>query len=150
VSVLDFSEYLHSLTQHLFDSYSVDRSRITLEIDSDPVRLDVDRAIPCGLIVNELVSNSLRHAFPDGRSGIVRVKLQRVAPAGCTVVVGDDGVGMGRSASTGRTLGMRIVDSLAKQIDAEVRITTLGGTTFTMSFPRPSRAPRADSNPGAS
>jgi PAS domain S-box-containing protein len=150
LAVVDFSEYVSTLAQHLFDSYSVDRDRIRLRVECDSVRLDVDRAIPCGLILNELVSNSLRHAFPDGRRGLVLVKLQHITRRRCRIVVSDNGVGLGAAdiGASPRTLGMRLVASLAKQIDATVEVSSAGGTTFSAIFPTTAPRSRAASSGG--
>ena len=72
---IDFVEYVESLTNHLLRSYGKDARKVTLERDITPVFLSIDTAIPCGLIINELVSNALKHAFPDGRTGKIRVEL---------------------------------------------------------------------------
>jgi PAS domain S-box-containing protein len=142
LSFVDFDEYVHTLATHLFESYSVDRSRISLTIDCERVRLDVDTAIPCGLVLNEIVSNSLSHAFPGARHGEVAIRLRRVADEHCRLVVRDNGVGIagGVDFSSESTLGMRIVESLAKQIDGTVEMDTSAGTTFAITFPIDSRA----------
>ena len=96
LSVVNFDEYVHTLAVHLFDSYSVDRSRIVLTIDCEPVQLDVDTAIPCGLILNEIVSNALNHAFPGTSRGEVTIRLRRLSHDMCRLIVRDNGVGHSR------------------------------------------------------
>ncbi len=142
LSVVDFDEYVHTLASHLFESYSVDRSRIVLSIDCEPLRLDVDTAIPCGLILNEVVSNALNHAFPGTRRGEVAIRLRSVGQDQGQLTVRDNGIGIAAGVDTTsvRTLGMRIVDSLAKQIDAAVEFDTSNGTAFSLTFPVNARA----------
>jgi len=137
LSIVDFDEYVHTLALHLFESYSVDRSRIVLSLDCEPVQLDVDTAIPCGLILNEVVSNALNHAFPGARRGEVTIRLRRLPDDHCRLTVRDDGIGIAAGVDTTsfHTLGMRIVDSLARQIDGIVDFDTSGGTTFSLNFP---------------
>src|SRR6185369_11303129 len=72
---VDFSEYLKNLCARLVQTYHVGDERIVLEVDAEPILVDIDHAIPCGLIVNELVTNALNHAFPDGRRGRITVSL---------------------------------------------------------------------------
>ncbi len=137
LSMVDFGQYVHTLAVHLFDSYCVDRSKIALDVECEAVQFDVDTAIPCGLILNEVVSNALSHAFPGTGTGRITIRLQQLADGRCRLAISDDGVGIpaGVDASGERTLGMRIVDSLAKQIDGVARFETSGGTTFTLVVP---------------
>ena len=74
--------------------------------------------MPCGLILNELMTNSLKHAFPVGASGTIQVRLKRTATGGCTLSVSDDGIGLRQEANTAESLGLRIVRLMARQIDA--------------------------------
>jgi two-component sensor histidine kinase len=102
--------------------------------------MGVDEAVACGLIVNELVSNSLKYAFPDGRSGSVRVSLEMKGRA-YQLTVSDNGIGLPEGAVTGEdgTLGLQLVRTLADQLRGAVEIGTLGGTEFRITFPERER-----------
>ncbi|MFZ2054877.1 MAG: histidine kinase dimerization/phosphoacceptor domain -containing protein, partial [Candidatus Aminicenantales bacterium] len=78
LSRIEFSQYLRNLATHLFHSYQIDSSRIQLRIEAEEIHLNINTAIPCGLIVNELISNALKHAFPEGRSGYLDLDLHKV------------------------------------------------------------------------
>jgi PAS domain S-box-containing protein len=136
LSRIEFSQYLRNLATHLFHSYQVDSSRIRLALDAEEVFLNINTAIPCGLIVNELVSNALKHGFPDGRSGEVGVELHRIAGDGYELKVRDDGVGFPEELDFRRTqtLGMQIVVTLVSQIDGRLDLQRQGNTCFTLEF----------------
>ena len=99
--------------------------------------LDMDISVPCGLIINELLSNALKHAFPQGRSGRVRLGLHRAGADTLVLSVSDNGVGFppGIDVREPRTLGLRIVNILAAQIRATLELVPGEGTTITLSFP---------------
>jgi two-component sensor histidine kinase/GAF domain-containing protein len=136
LSRIEFSQYLRNLATHLFHSYQVDSDRIRLSLEAEEVFLNINTAIPCGLIVNELISNSLKHAFPEGRSGEVGVALQRVVGDGYVIRVRDDGIGFPAGLDFRRTesLGMQIVSTLASQIEASIELKREKGTSFTIRF----------------
>jgi len=133
---VDFGEYTRSLISHLFDSYGVDPERISTEVQSDGVDLAIDTGRSCGLIVNELVSNALKHAFPGGRKGRVTVGLER-ANGTCILRVSDDGVGFPAHVDFRNTesLGLQLVNTLTEQLEGNIELSCNGGTTFTISFP---------------
>jgi two-component sensor histidine kinase len=124
LSDLDFGEYVQELAQRLFSTYCVDAARIGIELSVQPVRLDMERAIPCGLILSELFSNALKYAFPDGRVGVIRVILRRVAAGGMELAVEDTGCGLpaGLDWETAPSLGMQVVRTLSRQLRAEVSV----------------------------
>jgi len=136
LSRIEFSEYLRNLATHLFHSYQVDASRVQLKIEAEAVNLNINTAIPCGLIVNELISNALKHGFPEGRSGRVGIDLHRLEGDGYSLRVVDDGVGFpeGLDFRKTETLGMQIVNTLASQIDASIDLGRDKGTEFTLHF----------------
>jgi PAS domain S-box-containing protein len=133
---IDFVSYVHKLTRHLLHSYLSDVSRVSLEIVASSLLLDIDMAIPCGLIINELVSNSLKHAFPNNRTGKIYVILERDSDGLYTVIVRDDGVGLPEGLNVHRTetLGLQLVTSLAGQINATIGLQRHNGTTFEIRF----------------
>jgi PAS domain S-box-containing protein len=136
LSRIEFSQYLRNLATHLFHSYQVDASRVQLKIEAEEVHLNINTAIPCGLIVNELISNALKHGFPEGRSGQLDIDLRRVAGDGYVLRVKDDGVGFpeGLDFRKTETLGMQIVSTLVSQIDASIDLAREKGTEFTIHF----------------
>lgn len=131
-----FTEYIPSLTAYLFRSYSVGQDRVRLVTDVDDISVGIDTAIPCGLIINELLSNSLKYAFPGGRSGEVHIDLKRAGDSEFLLVIGDNGVGLpdGLDLKSTETLGMRLVVSLVRQLQGEMEIDSSNGTRFDIRF----------------
>lgn len=108
---------------------------IALRLVLEPVTLPVDRAIPCGLILNELIVNALKHAFRDGRSGCISVHLQHREAGRVALVVRDDGIGV--QEAEGRKngeLGMQLIAMLAQQIRADLSVKRAAGTTVELEF----------------
>jgi PAS domain S-box-containing protein len=137
---IDFGAYIQDLATDLFRSYQADSRRIRLDVETDEVSLGIDQAVPCGLIVNELVSNALKHAFPDGRQGGIRVEL-RADGRQMMVLVKDDGIGLpeGTDHQSTPSLGLQLVNSLVSQLDGEVILEPGRGTGFRVTFPVSSR-----------
>jgi two-component sensor histidine kinase len=129
---LDLGEYIALLSERLFSTYCVDPSRIRLELVVEAVHLTMHQAIPCGLILNELISNSLKHAFKDGREGLLRVSLTKLATGNVELTVSDNGVGFpqGFNRETGHSLGLQVVNTLIRQLRANLTVTGQDGTTF--------------------
>jgi two-component sensor histidine kinase/sensor domain CHASE-containing protein len=135
LSRIDFSEYARNLVSHLHSNLAPS-APINVVTDIEAVTLPVETAIPCGLVINELVTNAFKHAFPGGRSGAIRVVLREVDPARWLVAVEDDGIGLPAQISLGKTdsLGLDLVSILATQIGAEVEVTREKGTSFRLTF----------------
>jgi PAS domain S-box-containing protein len=129
---LNFGEYIEALADRLFTAYCVDPSRIRLELNVDLVDLDANHAIPCGLILNELLSNSLKHAFRDGRGGAIRVSLKKTGNDHVELTVADDGNGLpaGFRLEDARSLGLLVVRTLIQQLRADVLVTSDAGAMF--------------------
>jgi PAS domain S-box-containing protein len=136
LSRIDFAEYIRNLAVHLFHSYQVDPGRVQLKQDIEGIFLDINTGIPCGLIMNELISNSLKHAFPGGRSGNVYLELKRQDDRRLCLVVRDDGIGLPEDLDIQKTktLGMQIVTLLAYQIDGTIELSRKPGTEFRILF----------------
>jgi two-component sensor histidine kinase len=128
--------HLESVCAQLFRAYAPATEQISLHLDIDEVQLDLDRAVACGLIVNELVSNALKHAFPDGRRGALWISLQSLEADGCLLRVRDDGVGISESIhpKTAETLGLQLVNDLADQLRGSVEIRSLDGVDIAITF----------------
>jgi two-component sensor histidine kinase len=132
---VDFTEYVRSLTGYLFRSYGVHRGVIQLRLDANDIYLGVDTAVPCGLMVNELVSNCLKHAFPGGRGGEIRIKL-RSDDDTFTLTVSDNGVGFpeGLDFQNTESLGLRLINTLAGQLEGTIELDRSNGTAFEITF----------------
>ncbi|HYB99957.1 MAG TPA: histidine kinase dimerization/phosphoacceptor domain -containing protein [Candidatus Limnocylindrales bacterium] len=142
LSSVDLGDYIRDLTRQLLRSHARDSVNVRVENRVIPVPLPIDVAVPCGLILNELVSNALKHAFPDDRPGTIWVGLEPGADFD-DLVVRDDGVGIppGVDLASGATLGIRLIRTLADQIDGRLSVRTNGGTEVRLSIPRRLRAP---------
>ena len=141
-SKINLGEYIRNLAASLFCSYGVNSADIDLRLDIEDIPVAVDTAIPCGLLVNELISNSLRHAFPEGRKGRVSLGLHALAGGSVELTTADDGQGFQESAQATptRSLGLWLVDLLADQIGAAVECSSSAGTRYRLVFQEPTSA----------
>ncbi|MGO9388090.1 MAG: histidine kinase dimerization/phosphoacceptor domain -containing protein [Methanobacterium sp.] len=132
---IDFGEYIVKLSNDLFHTYNCDASHVKFDIEVENIMVDVDTAIPLGLIVNELLSNSLKHGFPDARSGDIKIKFHRYHDK-LQLIVKDDGIGLSGKIDYKNTdsLGLQLVNLLTGQIDGELEVNMNGGTEFIISF----------------
>jgi PAS domain S-box-containing protein len=136
LSQINFPEYIRQLAAHLFHSYGVAADRIHLRTDLDNLLLHLDAAMPCGLIINELVSNSLKYAFPDGRKGEIRIELREYADRTARLLVADNGVGLTADVDwvNTRSLGLRLVRTLAQQLNAKIEVNSSAGMEVRLAF----------------
>ncbi len=134
---LDFGDYVRRLADRVFLAYCVNPSRVTMAVDVAPIHVAVDRAIPCGLILNEFLSNSLKHAFKDGRQGTIRIWLHRTEDNWVELEVSDNGVGFAADFrwDEGRSLGLKIVKTLVNQLRGELTVSGDGGGRFRLRWP---------------
>jgi PAS domain S-box-containing protein len=139
---LDFREYVAALARELFYAYGVDTSRVSLQLDLGALELPLHQAVPCGLVLNELLTNSVKHAFPEGRSGRILVALHCEDGDRVTLLVADDGAGMpdGFDLKESRSLGLKIVDILARQLGGTLHVEKELGTSFALVFRKPAEA----------
>ncbi len=137
---VEFAEYAQSLVGYLWRAQGSAALGIRLELDLKPVLLPVNAAVPCGLILNELISNALKHAFNGREEGTVKVTLSEASGKNVHLSVGDDGIGLGKGVDwqQSKTLGLRIIQLLARQINAHVEVANNKGTRFTIQFKRQS------------
>jgi len=135
-SNLNLGEYIRNLASSLFCSYGVNSADVELRMDIEDIAVSIDTAIPCGLIVNELVSNSLRHAFPGGRKGCVSLGLHARSGGRAELTVADNGRGFFKETNghQARSLGLRLVDLLAEQIDAALTFSGAPGAVYRLVF----------------
>ena len=138
LSKIDFPEYIHSLIIYLFESYYLKREQVQLKMQIEEVALDIETSIPLGLIINELVSNSLKHAFPGHRNGEIRIILSGTNDEKFDYVltIGDNGVGFPEDLELQNSggLGMVLVNSLVNKLKGVVEMDRNNGTTFTLKF----------------
>ncbi|NVN89304.1 MAG: PAS domain-containing protein [Desulfuromonadales bacterium] len=133
---IDFGGYVKSLSKYLFDSYVSDPGRIALQVEAGEVALGVDEAIPIGLIINELISNSLKYAFPDGRQGDISIGFSTDSDGCILLTVADNGVGLppDLEVATTETLGLQVVTILTRQLRGSMEVGRENGTWFALKF----------------
>lgn len=129
---IDFGDYLRELCGRLADVHA--RDGVAIDVEADEMICDLDTAVPLGLIANELVSNSFKHAFPNGRGGHVQVRLRRLGADGAAeLVVADNGIGTAGQPNPGRGgIGSRLIQALARQLRADMRVETGPGMRTTI------------------
>ena len=133
---VDFKQYVKKLTDNLLSIYSAQSRNLKTEISSENVKLNIETAIPCGLIINELLTNSLKYAFPHGREGTIYLKIKKTIDDKYVLLLGDNGVGLPPNfdLESTDTLGLRLVHSLVNQIDGKLKIRKSKGTCFEIEF----------------
>ena len=141
LSQIDFAAYVQELVERLAQGMGKTAARVSFRFDLTPVQLPLDLAIPCGMIINELVSNALEHAFPEGRSGIVRIAFSGDA-SGYNLTVADNGVGLPEGLLAGKagTLGLKLIQALTRQIHGRLDLQQTQGTVFAIHFAAPQSA----------
>jgi PAS domain S-box-containing protein len=133
---INVGEYAKNLVSNLLRAYGGNLNHVTFAVDTDDIFLNIDTAIPCGLILNELVSNSLKHAFPDGKEGEIRIGLHSENDHRFTLTVKDDGVGLPKDLDFRNTesLGLQLVNTLVDQLEGSINLHNSEGTSFQISF----------------
>ena len=136
---VDFGSFLDSFAPMLVSSYAINTNEVALTIDAEGMALPINCAIPCGLIVNELISNALKHAFPNQRGGTIHVELRQEGEDHFVLAVSDDGVGLPPSLNieTAPTLGLQLVTLLTDQLRGKLAIDAMKPTRFAIRFPTP-------------
>ncbi len=137
LSRIDLGGYIKELVNGLFISYDINPGKIRVNIDVENVSMGINSAIPCGLIINELISNSLKYAFPEGRSGEIRISLRSTGNSNFELIVGDNGVGLPIDMDLKKTesWGMRMVAILIEnQLHGEFSINRDKGTEYHIKF----------------
>jgi two-component sensor histidine kinase len=137
VAKIAVKDYIRDLTSSLFKSLTAVSPSVALRLDLADVSLDLDTMIPLALILNELLSNSLQHAFPDGREGEIAVVLGPTSTSRLEFVVADDGVGFPEELDfrETETLGLQLVCLLTTQLGGKIELERTGGTVFSIEFP---------------
>ena len=137
LSNIDFNEYIKSLAKGLLLSYKMDTNKIALKINIEAISFAIETAIPCGLIINELISNSLKYAFPDGRAGEINISFRSLDKDELEIIVSNDGVRFPKDLDFRNTesLGLRLVTNLAEnQLHGKIELDNSKGTKFQIRF----------------
>ncbi len=135
VSTIDMSSYIRELTSYLGDSFNSGQ-RIRFELAIEPLEMDVSQAVPLGLILNEAITNSIKYAFPNDRSGVISISLSTTSPNQYLLVISDNGVGMPQQFNSKKagSLGMSLMEGLSEDLDGRFSIENKNGTTIKISF----------------
>lgn len=140
---IDFSHYIKNLSKHLFQSYRIDPEAVVLQTDVRDVSLDINKAIPCGLIINELISNSLKYAFPQVKKADKKkmkkgeIDIQLTSENGkVSLLVKDNGIGLPEDLDieTAHSFGLQLVTTLVNQLNGSIEIKRKPGATFKITF----------------
>jgi len=135
---IDFTEYIENLTKSMIHSYQYSENNISLILDLDNVLLSIDISIPCGLIINELLSNALKYAFPIKKTGTILISVKKQSNKRIQIIVEDNGVGYtkGLDSENEGSLGMLLVRTLIEQIDGKIELLKHSGTKYLITFDR--------------
>lgn len=138
---INITDYIKKLSQSLVHSYRIKKDNIALKFNLDDIVVDLDQSIPCGLIINELVSNALKYAFPENRDGIIFISMFESENV-LTLSVRDDGIGLpdGLDYKNTESLGLQLVVALTDQLDGEIVLDRKNGTSFTITFAKLKRS----------
>ncbi len=134
-SEIDFPEYIRQLSEHLINVFKAKSGDVEIKLNSEDVNIGIDLAIPCGLILNELISNSLKYAFPGGRKGMINIDLKSVEE-NYEIMIADNGIGFPKEINYKETksLGLQLVNTLVGQIDGTITMENVIGTAFRIKF----------------
>ena len=132
---IEFKSCIQNITSGLLNAYVSDPSLVTINLDFESMRLSIDTSLPCSLIVNELVSNSLKYAFPDNRAGTIAVSMSRDGES-CKLIVRDDGIGLPDHIELDniKSMGLLLVKVLTEQLDGTIQIRRQSGTEYIVRF----------------
>ena len=130
-----FNEYIEELIPQLIETYQVDQNQLKLTLNVDPIELSLDESMPCGLIINEVVSNSIKHAFPNGRNGEIYIEMKELDNE-IKLKIADNGVGISSNfkPQDQNTFGFLLIYTFAAQLEAEVKVDTSKGLSYEFSW----------------
>ena len=134
-SSIDFSEYIHDLVNNILQR---EYTNVETAIDVKDVEMDINKAIPCGLIINELIMNAIKHAFPDDREGTIEIVMHPQGDDSYVLTIADDGIGLPEDIDfkNTTTLGLQLVSGLVRQLQGNIDVDKTKGTKFTIIFPK--------------
>jgi two-component sensor histidine kinase len=138
ITEIDFAEYIKKLCHYLYQTYGDKTDRIHVDVKGDNINLDMDTAMPCGLLVNEIVSNAYKYAFPGQEKGQIRIELRRTNGK-MLLGVYDNGIGLPDNFDfeKSESLGMQLIQALTSQLDGELKVSYENGTSFEVLFQYP-------------
>jgi len=134
---IDFREYVDDLAVGLFQTYGINTGDIQLNTDVEDIPLEIDIAIPAGLIINELITNSIKYAFPEGRKGMIYITSRLINDKQVEIMIGDNGIGLPQNLDfrNTRTLGLHLVTTLVEnQLHGKIDLHRNKGTEFAIQF----------------
>lgn len=134
---VDFSTYLTDLINYLISSHHAESSKIEVKTDIEKVNLNIETAVPCGLIINELILNSIKHAFPNNNSGYIKIELKKISGENkYKLSISDNGIGINNEMdiANSSTLGLQLVYNLVQQLDGKIDVNNTNGTRFDIYF----------------
>ncbi len=136
-ATVDISDYVRSLCDHLYEAYAVSRDTISLDLQVEPIYVVMQQAVPIALLLNELIANSLKYAFPAGASGTIHISIKRVEEGAVRLEIRDDGIGLpdGFDIAATETLGHTLVTGLSSQLNGTMSVDGTDGTRFSLTFP---------------
>lgn len=139
---IDLGEYIRDLTFYLFRAYDAKSKGLTFCLEASPVQIGIDTAVPCGLILNELITNALKHAFPNDRGGEIFISLQLHSEQQLTITIRDSGVGFPQDQdfSQPQSLGLQLANTLVSQLEGVITVQHQNGTEFRITLPIPTAA----------
>ena len=134
---IDFSDQIHLLANELNKSHAIQTGNLHYTINAANIKLGMDRAIPCSLLLTELLTNSFKHAFLDGRKGKIAIDFKKDQDNNYLLIISDNGIGLPDDFDIKKinSLGLTLVDALTKQLKGEMKITGKKGTKVTITFP---------------
>jgi two-component sensor histidine kinase len=137
VAIIDMQAYIEELTSYLDDNFNVN-NRIKFQLYVSPIELDIAQAVPLGLIINEIITNAIKYAFPDNSQGMISISMDLVEQGDVLLVIADNGKGLpaGFDSAGSHSLGMNLVQGLTKQLNGTFTIKSQQGVTVNIRFPR--------------
>jgi PAS domain S-box-containing protein len=136
LSKIDFNEYLKNLTANLIQINREKAHSLKLHLDAENIFFNIETAIPCGLLINELFTNCVKHAFPNGESGYIKISMTEEEENNYTLTIKDNGIGLpaGFNIEEAPTMGAQLISTLIQQIDGNLNILNHDGSTFVIKF----------------
>ena len=132
---VNFDDYVKNLAMSLFANYGVNSRNVELDTDIEEINVDMNTAIPLGLIINELISNALKHAFPENRQGTLKIVFRKNESGQHVLIVEDTGVGFNYiDMQNPQTLGLQLVNALSAQLHGVLEVENKKGTKFTLTY----------------
>ncbi len=145
---IKINEYVKILAEDLMYFYELEESNINMELDIEDVALNIETAIPCGLLINEMVANSLKYAFPNQKNGEIKIELHSNDENQFNLIVSDNGIGIPSEINpeNAKTFGMQLIKYLTKQLKGTIELDNNNGTKYQLNFNELKYKDRVNSN----